>query len=75
MEYGYSLPIGKRLNVDFTVAVGYLGGECQEYIPDKGCYVWDKTVKRHWVGPTKAEISLVWLLGRGNTNRKKGGEL
>ena len=75
LEYGYSLPIGKRLNVDFTVAVGYLGGECQEYIPDKGCYVWDKTVKRHWVGPTKAEISLVWLLGRGNTNRKKGGEL
>lgn len=75
VEYGYSLPIGKRLNVDFTVAVGYLGGECQEYIPDKGCYVWDKTVKRHWFGPTKAEISLVWLLGRGNTNRRKGGEL
>ncbi|MCD8273384.1 MAG: DUF3575 domain-containing protein, partial [Alistipes sp.] len=27
----------------------------------------------HWFGPTKAEISLVWLLGRGNYNEKKGG--
>ena len=35
--------------------------------------VWESTKKRHWFGPTKAEISLVWLLGRGNSNNRKGG--
>ena len=27
VEYGYSLPVGRRLNLDFTVGAGYLGGE------------------------------------------------
>ena len=74
IEYGYSLPIKRRLNLDFTIAVGYLAGECQEYIPDDGCYVWQKTVDRKWFGPTKAEVSLVWLIGYGNYNKKKGGK-
>ena len=37
------------------------------------CYVWQATKERHWFGPTKAEISLVWLIGRGNFNKGKGG--
>lgn len=41
--------------------------------PLDGHYVWQATKNRHWFGPTKAEISLVWLLGRGNSNNKKGG--
>ena len=27
-----------------------------------------------WIGPTRGEVSLVWLLGNGNTNSKKGGK-
>lgn len=49
------------------------GGKYYEYIPLDGHYVWQATKKRHWFGPTKAEISLVWLLGKGNSNNKKGG--
>nr|WP_147351517.1 DUF3575 domain-containing protein [Bacteroides caccae] len=30
-------------------------------------------ILRRWFGPTKAGISLVWLIGRGNYNEKKGG--
>lgn len=75
ISYGYSLPVAKRLNVDFSVNVGYLNGEYKEYIPDEGCYVWQVTKKLHWFGPTKADISLVWLIGRNNTNQKKGGKL
>ena len=71
LEYGYSHPIGRRLNLDFTIGVGYLGGEYREYIPQDDCYVWQVTKQRHWIGPTKAEISLVWLLGRGNVNNNK----
>ena len=73
MEYGYSLPVANRLNIDFTLGVGYWGGKYYEYTPLDGHYVWKATKNRHWFGPTKAEISLVWLLGRGNSNNKKGG--
>ena len=74
LEYGYSLPVDKCFNIDFTLGVGYLTGEYQEYRPVDGCYVWQATKQRHWFGPTKAEISLVWLIGCDNYNRRKGGE-
>lgn len=63
LSYGYSLPIGKYFNIDFTVGAGYLQGEYMEYHPEDGCYVWDSTHIRKWFGPTKAEISLVWFIG------------
>ena len=74
VEYGYSLPIARRLNIDFTLGLGYHTGEFYEYIPIDGHYVWQATKIRHYIGPTKAEISLVWLLGRGNENPNKGGK-
>ncbi len=73
VAYGYSLPVGHRFNVDFTLGIGYLGGSYKEYIPLDGHYVWQTTKNRRWFGPTKAGISLVWLIGRGNYSRKKGG--
>ncbi|MBO4955287.1 MAG: DUF3575 domain-containing protein [Muribaculaceae bacterium] len=73
VEYGYSLPIASRLNLDFTLGVGYMGGTYYDYRPLDGHYVWQKTSRRHWVGPTKLQISLVWLLGCGNHNTTKGG--
>lgn len=73
VEYGYSLPIARKLNLDFTLGVGYWGGKYYKYTPLDGHYVWQATKNRHWFGPTKAEVSLVWLLGRGNSNNRKGG--
>lgn len=69
IEYGYSLPIARRLNIDFSIGIGYLGGEYKVYLPIDTHYVWQETRQRHWFGPTKAEISLVWLIGRGNYNK------
>lgn len=69
LEYGYSAPIARRLNLDFTLGLGYLGGKYREYRPMDDCYVWLTTKKRQWFGPTKAEVSLVWLLGK----EKEGG--
>lgn len=71
VEYGYSLPIARRLNIDFTVGVGYLGGKYHEYTPEDNCYVWQATKNRRYFGPTKVEVSLVWLIGRGNCNKNK----
>lgn len=73
VEYGFSLPMARRFNIDFTVGVGYLGGEYYEYTPIDGHYVWQATKQRRWFGPTKAEVSLVWLIGYGNKNKPKGG--
>lgn len=67
-EYGYSLPIARKLNIDFTLGVGYWGGIYHEYKPRNHYYVWQATKERRWVGPTKLEVSLVWLLGRENAN-------
>ena len=76
LEYGYSVPVAYRLNIDFTIGLGYYQGIVHEYKPVDGHYVWQGTIRRRYMGPTKAEISLVWLLGRGNYNdtKKKGGK-
>ncbi len=73
LEYGYALPIARRLNLDFTIGIGYLGGEVREYKPMNGGYVEQSRKRRNFIGPTKAEISLVWLIGYGNYNERKGG--
>ena len=73
-KYGYSHPIANRLNLDFALGIGYLHSNYKTYVPRDGCYVYQETKKRKWLGPTQAEISLVWLLGKGNTNKKKGGK-
>ncbi len=71
IEYGYSLPVGRRINIDFTVGFGYLGGKYLKYDPMGSSYVWKSTHRLNWFGPTKAEVSLVWLIGRGNYNQRK----
>lgn len=64
VQGGWSKQIGKRLNLDFNLGVGYLWGEYKEYLPIDDCYVWQVTKYRRWIGPTKAEISLVWIIGK-----------
>ena len=73
IRYGYSHPIANRLNLDFALGIGYLHSNYKTYVPKDGCYVYQETKKLKWLGPTQAEISLVWLLGKGNTNTKGNG--
>lgn len=70
IEYGYSFPIAKRLNLDLSLGIGYFTGEYENYAPEDGHYVWQSTYMRNWIGPTKAEVSLVWLIGKKNVNNK-----
>lgn len=67
LEYGYALPISNSLLLDFSLGIGFQDGEYKEYDPIDDHYVWQSTHKRHWFGPTKAEVTLKWVLG------KKGG--
>lgn len=72
VEYGYSLPVGQNVRFDFNIGIGYQGGEYKTYRPTDdgtGHYEWIGTYRRHWWGPTKAEISLKVLIGAA----RKGG--
>ena len=64
LSYGYSAPIGSRLHLDFEIGIGYFGGEYYEYSPQGDKYFWEQTKNRRWFGPTRAEATLVWMLGK-----------
>lgn len=70
ISYGYARRIGKRLHVEFNVGVGYLQTEYRRYtgVEDDRYLVWQNDGRYSWFGPTKAKVSLVWLLPL-----KKGG--
>lgn len=72
LEYGYSIPLNSRLSIDLAIGAGYMGGLYYEYKPIGDCYVWQSAKRRHWIGPTKAEVSLVWSLGKKESGRKGG---
>lgn len=76
IDYGYSLPVARRLNIDFSLGIGYIGGREYEFEPYGDTHLWHSTKKKRWFGPTKVEVSLVWLVGRANENirKKKGGK-
>lgn len=71
LEYGYSLPIARRFNIDFTLGLGYHWGKFDEYLPIDNHPVWQASKNRKYIGPTKAEVNLVWLIGCGNYNKGK----
>ena len=77
IEYGYSLPVAHNLCIDFNLGVGYQGGEYKTYLPTDdgtGHYVWQATYMRHWWGPTKAEISLKWIIDAPVKKKTPAGE-
>ncbi len=63
LTYGYALPIGKRLHMEFSISAGFMQADYQHYQPGPGyedLYI-DRNLsgKFSWIGPTKAKISLV----------------
>ena len=75
VEYGYSLPVSRHFNVDFTIAVGYTDCTYHVYRPEDQCYVRKSTKHLRTVLSTKADVSLVWIFGNDRRNRQKGGDL
>ena len=63
LTYGYSMPIGEFLNLEFTLSAGYASIPYQHYVPTDD---WEILIKdrnnagrMHYFGPTKAEVSFV----------------
>ncbi len=74
LSIGYAMPLSRRLNMEFGLGFGYLGGEYKKYYRSscEPVFPWVSTHERNWFGPTKAKVSLVWQIGSGvNSNYKK----
>lgn len=73
LSYGYTLPVAKRLDIDFSIGLGYMWGRYMKHTPVDNHDVWMSTHNLGWIGPTRAEIGLHWLIGPDNKNVSKGG--
>ncbi len=63
LSYGYAMPIGKRLNLEFSISAGYASIAYRGYTPSEDYEIlWrdpNKVGRIHYFGPTKAQVSLV----------------
>lgn len=74
LSYGYAMPIGRRLNMEFSLSVGYASIPHRNYYPTDDYKLLihnpDKDGTWHYFGPTKAQVSLVLPI---LVKTKKGG--
>lgn len=74
VSYGYSMPIGRRLNMEFSLSVGYASIPYRGYTPSTDYEIlWrDNENVGCWgyIGPTKVQVSLVVPI---KASQKKGG--
>ena len=73
LTYGYSMPVSKWANLEFSISAGYAQIPYQHYIPTDDWQILIKDKSKagtlHYFGPTKAEVSLAIPI----TIRTKGG--
>lgn len=76
LSYGFSMPIGKRLNLEFSLSAGYASIPYRKYAPSEDYeHLWRDPVKHgrwNYFGPTKAQVSLVLPITVKTS--KKGGD-
>lgn len=70
--YSHSINKSETLRMEYSLGVGYLQTNYRYYEGKQDNYylVWQYDGKHTWFGPTKAKVSLVWMLYR---NEKRGG--
>jgi hypothetical protein len=63
LSYGYAMPIGRYLNLEFSISAGYASIPYRGYTPSEDYEIlWrdqNKVGRLHYFGPTKAQVSLV----------------
>ncbi len=72
ISYGYAHKIAKHLRLEYNIGIGFLQTEYRHYHgeEDNKYLVWQSNGRYTWLGPTKAKVSLVWMLPIG---KRKGG--
>ena len=59
---GYVLNLSDALALDFSLGLGYVRADFDEYSLVDGMYLRDGIKKKNWWGPTKAGVTLVWKI-------------
>ena len=62
LSYGYHFPLGRRWGLELTIGVGYAYIEYDKYKKCDDCSEYMGNKNRHYVGPTKAGVSIIYLL-------------
>ncbi|MDD3038677.1 DUF3575 domain-containing protein [Bacteroides sp.] len=72
VSYGYGLRLSKHFNMEFSIGIGYLHTKYRHYHGEQNNTVlmWQNDGRYTWVGPTKAKVSLVWLIGNKTGGRR-----
>lgn len=64
LSYGYAMSLGKHLNMEFALTLGYLAIDYQHYVPSPDWSVLlrdnSKMGTLHYFGPTSLKVSLVY---------------
>ena len=75
LSYGFAMPVSKRLNMEFSLSVGYASIAYRKFAPSNDYEIlWRDPIKHgrwNYIGPTKAQISLVIPITV--TTKRKGG--
>ena len=62
LSYGYTRRIGRHFSLEFSLGVGCLTTDFHTYLSDQGELSWKDTRRIVYIGPTKVNCSLVWLI-------------
>ncbi len=70
----YAHPIGENLRLEYSLGVGLLTTKYRKYNAEKCGNCWNLCMThrgvKHWFGPTRCRVSLVWMLQQRD---KRGG--
>lgn len=61
--YNYYLSLSRHFGMEFGFGLGYIRSAYSHYSPSVSCDIYEGAGVKHFVGPTKAKISLVWRIG------------
>ena len=62
VTYGYARRLARHFSLEFSLGIGYLTTEYKKYTPYEGDIIWTNSGRYNFIGPTKAKVSLVWLI-------------
>lgn len=57
---GYQLKLNKALSLDFSLGLGYMNTDVENYKVIEGVRVRQGNETKHWFGPIQAGVTLVW---------------
>lgn len=73
---GYAHRIARNLRMEYSLGIGFMQTDYRRYIPIKGGEIleWQNNGRFSWIGPTRAKVSLVWIMPTEKWAKQKGAK-